>query len=133
MNRRNRNCQRKALQKFNNLIRKLCCWNCFQIGHKRFQCPYPKQPSCSFCRKPSILSVDCGCKQSLEHFAKLNVETVPNYNENVIVPINQPNGVTEYQSDENLMIIIENKSSNEEGFQGNEDDFLEINAETDSL
>lgn len=140
MNRRdrkvNRNRTAKLENRFNSLIRKNVCWNCFQVGHKRFQCPHPKQSSCSFCRRPSVLSVECGCELSRQKLAVRSREIVdetPNYNENVIVPVNQPNGVIEYQQDDNLMIVIESEAVIEEKSENDEDYVLEIYADTDSL
>lgn len=140
MNRRNRNVNRnrtaKLEKRFNSLVRKNVCWNCFQVGHKRFQCPHPKQSSCSFCRRPSVLSVECGCELSREQLAARSLEIVdeiPNYNENVMVPVNQPNGVIEYQQDDNLMIVIENEAVIEGRSENDEEDFLELHAETESL
>lgn len=135
MNRQNRNRQRKE-KKLNKLIRELCCWNCFQFGHKRFQCPYPKQTRCSFCRKPSVLSVECGCDLSQENLVLIEpqvVNEIANYDQNVMVPVNQPNGEIEYQQNENLVFILGNDNLSNEEIDHEGDDILEIHAETDSL
>lgn len=138
-NRKNRKNDNKAVKferKLNSLFRKNCCWNCFQVGHKRFQCPYPKIYNCSFCRRPSVLSVECGCELSRQQLAPRRFENgnqITNYNENIMVPVNQPNGSIEYQPNENLMVVIENEMLYEEISQDVNDDVLEIHAESDSL
>lgn len=113
----------------NKIIRNICCWNCFQVGHKRFQCPYPKINICSFCRRPGVLSVNCECKGSKKHFRayqseKVMVDSIPNYNPNVEIPILNGNEVAGYEEVENLMVVVDNE---------NEDEYLELHAESDSL
>lgn len=137
MNRKNFKKQRNLERQLNNLMRQLCCWNCFQVGHKRFQCPYAKQNSCSFCRKPSILSIECGCELSRLHISLPNhrqevAERIP-YHDDVMVPVvNIRNGAVEYQRNDNLVIVVDNNDDqNEEDEVDN--DVLEINADTDSL
>lgn len=136
MNRHKNNRQRQLAEKrLKTLIRDLSCWNCFQFGHKRFQCPYPKQNRCSFCRKPYVLSVDCGCDLARQNFNVVKpqvVNVIPNYAENVIVPVRQLNGEVEYQQNDNILVIVGNENMNAENIKDGED-YLEINAETESL
>lgn len=114
MNRKNRKQQRIVEKKMNNMIRQLCCWNCFQVGHKRFQCPFAKQICCSFCRKPSIRSVECGCELSREYVGLHNhrqnyTERNPSYDEDVLVPVvNDQNGAVKYKRNDNLLIFVDN-------------------------
>lgn len=146
MNRKNHNAKRNQERKLNKMIRQLCCWNCFQTGHNRFQCPFPKTPSCSYCRKPSVLSINCGCDLSradlpLQENNEQVVENMPEYDANVLVPVNDENGFIGYQENQNIILVVENHpdESNEEENNYEEetdetDDILEINAsETESL
>lgn len=140
MNRRNQRKQRMLEKKLNNMIRQLCCWNCFQVGHKRFQCPFIKTPSCSFCRKPSVLSVNCGCELSTtynglhNHRRIVNNAVVPNYEENVIVPVvDNQNGAIQYREDDNLVIFINNQDEQNETQEAVDEDILEIHADKESL
>lgn len=128
MNRKNK-LRRQSERKLNKIIRHLCCWNCFQVGHNRFQCPYPKTNKCSFCRRPQVLSTNCGCEASREHLEipePQNVEAVnvPDFNQNVVVPVMEGNEVVAYEEVENFMVDVENESGS---------DCLELHAESDSL
>lgn len=142
MNSRNRKFNRRherAVRHLNTLIRKNCCWNCLQVGHLRFQCPYPKMTRCSFCRKPFVLSVNCNCKYSTK------IQGVPAHqriHESFIQPVDpQPIhvervlvSVHESESDlkDNIVVCIENDCQSPE--EGEEDeDILEISTETDFL
>lgn len=133
MNRRNHNLRRESERKLNNIIRHLCCWNCFQVGHKRFQCPFPTSRSCSFCRRPQVLSVDCGCLASREHLQipenrePPNIE-IPNYNPDVVVPVVNEGEVAGYEEVDNLVVFVENQGLNED-----DSDYLELHAESDNL
>lgn len=138
MNHQNRRKQRSLENKMNNMIRQLCCWNCFQVGHKRFQCPFLKTPCCSFCRKPSVLTVNCGCDLSKAHIG-LHIRRNPmkkqpsKYENDVIVPkVNEQNGSVEYKRDDNLVVFIENESTdqNEETI---DNDILEIHVDNEFL
>lgn len=51
------------------------CWNCFQKGHLRFQCPYPKRKFCSYCRAPNVMTSECNC-QSNEIIAPENIQEI---------------------------------------------------------
>lgn len=136
MNRQNYKKQRKLEKQMNNLMRQLCCWNCFQLGHKRFQCPFPKQNSCSFCRKPSILSTECGCALSRQNVSLYNrrqqfAERIPTYDNDVLVPVvNNENGAVEYKRNDNLVIVVSNNENEE---TENDEDILIIDADTNSL
>lgn len=133
MNRRNRNLRRNSERKLNHIIRHLCCWNCFQVGHKRFQCPFPTSRSCSFCRRPQVLTVECGCEASREHLRVPEIQQpldaqIPNYNPDVLVPLINGDEVAGYEQVDNLVVFVENQSIHE-----NESDYLEIYAESDNL
>lgn len=135
--------RRNVEKKLNEIMRKLCCWNCFQTGHKRFQCPFPKVNLCSFCRRPFILSVECGCPQSKAHLdvSEHQIGNVPSiningslkdstndlsmsYNENVVVPIHHGNSLAGYETLDNMVVVVDNN---------NDMDILEIHAEDESL
>lgn len=106
-----------------------CCWNCFNKGHLRFQCPEPKRISCSFCRKPNILSSDCACQTISLHPIEVHEIQAANYNLFVELPRIQPD---EARNVDNLVIVIENPpnpSSDEEV----DLDILEIHPEDDCL
>lgn len=141
------------MQLINQLFRRVCCWNCFQIGHLRFQCPFPRAIRCSFCRKPFVLSTDCNCRyqNSLnvsEHQYKRSSKRThkkksslsksdlrSKYNENVVVPIHASNGEIYPVEVDNLVVFVENEKIDERmDIKENEDmDILEIHAETESL
>lgn len=130
MNRKNRKQQRNVEKKMNNMIRQLCCWNCFQVGHKRFQCPFAKQICCSFCRKPSIRSIECGCELSRQYIGlhnrrPIHEEQQPSYENDVLVP--------EYKQKDNIVIVVDNTKKQDEEGEEVDNDCLEINADTDSL
>lgn len=128
MNRRNIRNRRKDERKLNEIIRHLCCWNCFQTGHKRFQCPFPKVDSCSFCRRPQVKSTSCGCPASRAHIKHQNVvPELHNYNENVVVPIVEGNAVARYKKMDNLVVIVENEVVDDD------QDYIELHAESESL
>lgn len=135
MNNFNRRKQRSLEKKLNHMIRQLCCWNCLQTGHKRFQCPFLKMKFCSFCRKPSVLTTECGCELSVLSIGHQNrrkreikKRTLP-FENDVIVPIvDEQNGSIGYRKDDNIAITIENEVDQ----QNNEiidKDILEINAD----
>lgn len=117
------------------------CWNCHQFGHTRHQCQLPRTISCSFCRKPGILTVDCRC-QNKHQPHRFNrpyqrteyLSTSVSYNSNVRVPDgNQPNS---YVPRENLVVVVPNDERNEEEMETNEveeEEYLEIHPESDSL
>lgn len=128
MNRRNNTRNRRNNErKLNEIIRHLCCWNCFQIGHKRFQCPFPKVNSCSFCRKPQVMSTECGCPASRAHLVVPEPQNIAhNYEQNVIVPINDGNEVAGYQEMDNLMVVVDNDIHDDL-------DYIELHAESESL
>lgn len=132
-NNRNRNKRRETERKLNNIIRHVCCWNCFQVGHKRFQCPFPKTPSCSFCRRPQVLTVECGCAASRSHFQISDPQNqlhtqLSNYNLEVVGPVSNRNEVAEFDEMDNLVVVIENENAYD-----NDSDFLELHAESDNL
>lgn len=131
----------------NKLIRKNCCWNCFQLDHLRFQCPYFKSLKCSFCRKPDVRSSECNCSESRRHFhvPEHNDEVPANYlneevrvteygsfSQKVLVPLNNDGETPSYVLNENIVVFIENESCNDKEKQDEEEedkDILEIHAE----
>jgi hypothetical protein len=137
---RSQNSRRKR-NNLNRKIRLLSCWNCFQLGHVRFQCPFPKNNICSFCRRPGIRSCDCSCAEARRHFSVLNnrppfgkIMAVLNniqdidvscYNPNVMIPISG-----RYEEEKNIVVVIENdlKANIEE-----DRDVIDIFAEDDDL
>lgn len=133
MNRRKQIRRRESERKLNKIIRHMCCWNCFQVGHKRFQCPYPTSRSCSFCRRPQVLTVECGCEASREHLGipenqePPNIE-IPNYNPDVVVPVLNGGQVAKYEEVDNLVVFVENQAMDD-----NDLDTLELHAESDNL
>lgn len=128
---------------FNQQIRRNCCWNCFGIGHIRFQCPFPKVTCCSYCRRPGIQTRDCLC---IESRLSYNVPEHKAYNQppsnnphplrsteygcflqNVIVPVNDSeNNNTEYVEKDNIVIVIPNQEVEDL-------DYIEIHPEEDCL
>ena len=116
-----------------------CCWNCFQAGHMRFQCPMRKTISCSFCRKRNILTANCPCNEykgsikqnSILELSILELKSVQktNYPVHVQVPKTQSD---EYISRDNIIVLINNEnvdlnSDDEDG------DILELHPEDDCL
>lgn len=128
MNRRNIRNRRQDERKLNEIIRHLCCWNCFQTGHKRFQCPFPKVNRCSFCRRPQVMSINCGCSASRDHLVipEHQNAVIHNYNQNVVIPIAEGNEVA-YQEMDNLVVVGENEAVTEDL------DYIELHAESESL
>ena len=58
------------------------CWNCFECGHLRFQCPMPKQSACSFCRTPNVRTIECACRMPPRFEIPENEQIIViNYNE----------------------------------------------------
>ena len=113
------------------LRRKQCCWNCFKIGHLRFQCPEPKRVMCSFCRKPATLSIECTCRSNPSQDIQLNPHEIASlqiaeFPEFVAVPNAQAD---EYVQLENLAVVIENDMSQ----YNYENDILEIPMEYEPL
>lgn len=146
MNVRNQNKKKfeKKNRRLDQLIRKNCCWNCLQIGHLRFQCPYPKTIRCSFCRKPFVLTINCNCRgqntkidvpehqrqESYNHCEEnLNDPTNHEYSVSVVVPVKLENGSIHSVIEDNIVVFIDNSKDQEE----EDKDILEIHAETDSL
>lgn len=122
-----------------HLIRSHCCWNCFQLGHNRHQCPFPRSISCSYCRRPGVYSNQCKCtrRNSQVRYAQY-VEYVPstssNYENTVHVPNTEKNNIESQR--ENLVVFINNNSNknNEEHEEHSEqEEYLEIDAEDESL
>lgn len=79
----------RSTQRFSRILsgsnkRQNICWNCFTEGHLRFQCPLPKSDSCSFCRRPNIKTVECGCNKKdndvinppIEEFENIQIEVL---------------------------------------------------------
>lgn len=146
MNFRNHNRIEKKNRRLNQLIRKKCCWNCMQIGHLRFQCPYPRTIRCSFCRKPFVLTINCDCRgQNLNiDVSEHQVQELPNLDENrtppmneeysaaVLVPMNLEDGSIQENIQDNLVVFVDNNEIEDEKYEEDRD-VLEINAETDSL
>lgn len=136
----------------NQIIRKNCCWNCFQLDHLRFQCPYPKASKCSFCRKPDIRSSECNCSESRRHFHvpeqndealadhfndKVRVTEHGSFSQNVLVPLNHGGDIPKYIMNENIVVFVENEICNGKEKKDEEDeedkDIIEIHAEEYSL
>lgn len=134
----------------NQLIRRFCCWNCFQIGHLRFQCPFPRAIRCSFCRRPYVLSTNCNCRyqnhsnalqprkrSKRDHqrkFSLSNSKIKQNYDQDVIVPMHASNGEMHPVKVDNIVVFV--NRDNEETFNKDENedmDILEIHAEDESL
>lgn len=133
-----------ALQILQLLIRRYCCWNCFQMGHNRHQCPFPRIISCSYCRKPGVLSQQCNCdfsKLNSSHYRNCrNVETTSSMelvrHENLVsVPNPENNDVPVLQ--ENLLISISNNNdeptTEQDPTESEQEDLLEIHAEDEPL
>lgn len=133
--------------KLNKEIRRSCCWNCFQTGHLRFQCPFPKVEVCSFCRHPGIRSSECNCPEARAHFNVsdkfANEEHIRNsvlpYQLNVVVPVNAHCEQPQYVEKDNLVVFVENNQSIEDDeviteLCDEEDaDVIELFAEEDDL
>lgn len=133
----------------NQPTRQNCCWNCYRSGHLRFQCPYQKLISCSFCRQPGVLTSECTCCESRsdscvsEHRREsgrslysitdpTNVRKTEygSFQENVIVPISTEHNRMKYKTVDNIVVLIQNNVEEKE----EEDlDYIEIHAENESL
>lgn len=92
---------------------------------------------CSFCRKPSVLTEDCGCKLSSSNIGfqtrrmRERQENNQRFEDEVIVPIvNEQDGSVEYRKKENIAIILENYN-NKPNEEDSDEDILEINADED--
>lgn len=141
-------------QIFNRLgtqhIRSNCCWNCFEVGHLRFQCPQPKIEICSFCRTSGVQSSNCSCVESRLHFAVPEQKEVDINNhcieesvklteygpiqENVIVPVNVGENIVRYIPKENMIVFVTNTHAITNEPANDEDrDILEIHPEDDCL
>lgn len=134
-----------ALQILQLLIRRYCCWNCFQMGHNRHQCPLPRIIACSYCRKPGVLTHQCNCEFSRfnssyprNHGANVRPvanDELPNYGNVVCVPNAENNNMPILR--ENLVISIRNNEDepvNEpESTESEPDEFLELDAEDEPL
>lgn len=138
INRRKRNnSNNQVLQLLFRLIRSYSCWNCHQIGHTRHQCPYPKSISCSYCKRPGVRTIDCGCCYENKQILPTSSHNVPaastapaGYDLVVMVPdSNIPN---EYKEQDNLMVFVDNEHDNDSN-EGTDTEFLELDAEQDSL
>lgn len=68
-------------------IRDKCCWNCFEVGHLRFQCPKPKVEACSFCQTSGVRSNACSCTESKLHFSLPEQEEIINNNQRIQEPV----------------------------------------------
>lgn len=150
---RNKPIQRhsKSQKKYiNEVIRKNCCWNCFQLDHLRFQCPYPRISRCSFCRKPYVRSCDCVCSEARRHFhvpehndgnsschlsEEVKVTEYGTFHKNILVPSNVEGKDTKFVLNENLVVFVENEVQDEQRNQEEEEDkdIIEIHAEEYSL
>lgn len=124
------------LEVLQHLIRNFSCWNCGQLGHNRFQCPFPSQISCSFCRTPGVLTTKCNC-----FFAKNSKFTprnksrngnrnqtancnIQNINKNLIENNNQ------FMPDENIVIEFQNvESEDTNSDEENVQDCLELDTD----
>lgn len=132
------NSNNEIFQLLNRLIRLHSCWNCHQIGHTRHQCPLPKSISCSYCKKPGVRTIDCGCcNQQCLPTTHRHPSPAPmaeaGFDLLVMVPdSNEPN---QYKEQDNLMVVIDNcNTENENPSDENTDtEFLELDAEQDSL
>ena len=122
------------------MTRKNYCWNCFNSGHMRFQCPFQKKISCSFCRKPNILTSDCTCNEYVGSPQRRNIQNLSNnelqaiqgsnYPAQVQVPITQSD---EYACRDNLVVIVNNSIPEIDSDDEDDRDILELYAESDSL
>lgn len=97
---------------------------------------------CSFCRRTGIRSCDCPCPDAQGHF-NLNVINnvpienpinevveVPQYNLNVMVPVNGNDGNVQYEEVNNIIVFLENDLSiNDE----EDKDYMDIHAEDDDV
>lgn len=137
---------RSKKAKLNREIRRKCCWNCFQTGHLRFQCPFPKVEVCSFCRHPGIRSSECKCTEARAHFnvseniAAEVVESIsPSYQLNVVVPMNAHLENPQYEERDNIVVFVDNHQSTEsddlitELYDEEDADIIELYAEEDDL
>lgn len=149
MRSQNRKPQKRSRCKRSNLNREMrqsCCWNCFQIGHLRYQCPFPKVEVCSFCRHPGTRSSDCNCPEAKAHFNR-HVPTVTHVRTNsqlfalnVVVPINAHSENPHYEEKDNIVVFVDNHQNSEEEdytiqelYDDEDADILELYAEEDDL
>lgn len=137
---KNLNQNNSAIQILQHLIRMYCCWNCFQLGHNRHQCPFPRSISCSYCRRPGVLSSQCRCTTPNSYVRRIqrvqNVSSdIGNYESNVHVPNIEKNNIESQR--ENLVVFVNNNNSSgniiEEDNSSETEEYLEINAEDESL
>lgn len=128
---RNRRSNRIAQQIVQQIIRISCCWNCFQFGHTRHQCPHPREVRCSYCRLPGVQTMQCKCNAAISHRRSERNQLQPPLIQNslqneifdstVMVPNINENS---YEEQENLVVLVDNQ---------NEEEFLQIDLEEDTL
>lgn len=136
---KNRNQTNSAIHILQHLIRRYCCWNCYQLGHNRHQCPFPRSISCSYCRRPGVLSTQCNCTNHTSHVRRAQfVDNVSHfegtYERTVHVPNIEKNNIESQR--ENLIVFVDNQpSQNNENEESDvePEEYLEINAEDESL
>lgn len=123
------------LEVLQHLLRNLSCWNCSQLGHNRFQCPFPKNHFCSFCRTPGVLTTKCSC-----FFARTNqcIPRIENREPNNRVLNVQDNNVEEGRKvlNKDDLVPMENiviEFQNDELEDPTSEDYLEIDTERDFL
>lgn len=106
----------------------------------RFQCPFPKILTCSFCQKRNVLTNNCDCVGARD----LRQPTVDLVHEAQEPPLPEvvlePRPQFELAQPDNLIVVVDNdyyQPQNELAdslLSDNEDaDILEINADSDSL
>lgn len=148
-NRKSFNNRRNNKPNLNREIRKRCCWNCFQTGHLRYQCPFPKVDICSFCRHPGTRSSECKCLDSRTHFSTSipivtqpteNSNVLPNYELNVVVPMNAHLENPQYEEMDNIVVFVDNNQNIHEDddnisnlYDEEDADIIELYAEEDDL
>lgn len=147
-NRKPSNRSRSKRSSLNREIRRRCCWNCFQTGHLRFQCPFPKVEACSFCRHPGIRSSECKCSDARAYFnvsENIAIEETkgncisPSYQLNVVVPINGHLENPQYEERDNIVVFVDNHQSTEsdevitELYDEEDADIIDLYAEEDDL
>lgn len=123
-----------SLELLQHLFRTFSCWNCSQIGHNRFQCPYPRTIACSFCRTPGVLSTECNCFFAKNHNFTPRINSLQNEN-NEEVQLNESfRGEREPTSPQiaaprqNIVIQFENDM---EEAQSSTEDVLELETDED--
>lgn len=136
---KNRRSNRITQQIIQQLVRISCCWNCFQFGHTRHQCPHPRETRCSFCRSPRVQTIQCKCHGATNHRTRNlsknesqpsieNLVVQQDFDATVLVPNTNENA---YEEQMNILVMVENEREQEN--PECEEEYLQIDLETSSL